>query len=102
MSYVSSLFASKNNPTKKGSDKKCYGRNERRLFFLWRKKVLKKLAESFQKVNRQYKIILKNYQNTKKRKRKEKVQTGKSEKNIKNNGTKKTEKTDTIASMEKV
>ena len=71
-------------------------------FFLWRTKVLEKSAKSYSKAKKQYKIILKNYQNTNKKKKKEKKQTDKREKHIKSNGTGKTEQKDTQILAEKV
>ena len=76
---------------------KC-GRSEQGLFFLWRKKVLEKSAKCYSKAKKQYKIILKNYQN----KKTEKKQTDKREKHIKSNGTGKTEQKDTQILAEKV
>ena len=80
---------------------KC-GRSERRLFFLWRKKVLEKSAKCYSKAKKQYKINLKNYQNTNKKKKKGKKQTVKREKRIKSNGTGKTGQKDTIVLTGKV
>ena len=87
MSYVSNMTASKNNPTKKGSDK-MWQERAKALFFMEKKSIreISKMIFKSEKTIQNYFKKLPEY-----KQEKEKKKTNKNERHIKSNGTDKTE-----------